>query len=82
MNPKTIKTVVHEFFVGDVEDPVIYAADPMISWEKTEKGRWVMENSVTPPVWQRTTSFDGHYRFTITAVLTESAATYYNLRWK
>lgn len=82
MSPKTIKTVVHEFFIGDVEDPVVYSAQPMIEWEKTEHGQWVMENSVTPPVWQRTASIDGHYRFTITAVFTESSATYYNLRWK
>jgi hypothetical protein len=33
---------VHEFTMGDVEDPDLYAAQPLIEWEKSESGQWVM----------------------------------------
>jgi len=36
--------VVHEFLMGDVEDPDLYAADPLIKWEQSEIGQWVMKN--------------------------------------
>ena len=31
--------------MGDVEDPEIYAAEPIHRWQQTEQGRWVMENA-------------------------------------
>lgn len=44
---------VHEFSMGDVEDPDLYAAQPLIDWEKSEQGQWIMENAVETPSWYR-----------------------------
>ena len=41
---KTIKFIAHEFRMGDVDDPDLYAAVPLIEWEKSEPGQWLMEN--------------------------------------
>lgn len=48
---KTI--VVHSFRMGDVEDPDLYAAEPLLKWEKSEIGQWVMSNAVETPSWHR-----------------------------
>ena len=45
--------VVHEFKMGDVEDPDIYAAMPMMQWEKSEAGKFAMEHSLKQPEWVR-----------------------------
>jgi len=36
--------ILHEFTMGDVEDPYLYAAFPISEWQETEMGKWVMEN--------------------------------------
>jgi|LauGreDrversion4_2_1035121.scaffolds.fasta_scaffold3090359_2 hypothetical protein len=36
---------VHEFLVGDVEDPEVYAALPIMQFMDTEKGIWCKEHS-------------------------------------
>ena len=46
-----INVVVHKFRMADVEDPELYAAEPLYQWEKSEIGQWVMKNSVEQPVW-------------------------------
>jgi hypothetical protein len=43
---------VHEFNLGDVEDPDLYAAEPIMAWQNTEAGQWVMQHS-NDTVWQR-----------------------------
>jgi hypothetical protein len=36
---KQYKTMIfHEFTLGDVEDPEIYAAQPLCEWQTTEMG--------------------------------------------
>ena len=37
--------VVHEFPMGDVEDPDLYAAQPLWDWQNSEAGAWVMEHA-------------------------------------
>ena len=36
--------IVHTFQMGDVEDPDLYAAEPLYAWQKSLPGEWVMEN--------------------------------------
>lgn len=31
--------------MGDVEDPDIYAAQPIYEWQQTEQGTWAMEHA-------------------------------------
>ena len=40
-----MKYIVHTIEMGDVEDPEIYAAAPIIAFENTDNGRWLMANS-------------------------------------
>lgn len=47
------KVVVHRFTLGDVEDPDIYAAEPIYKWQQTEAGKFIMEHAIEQPVFQR-----------------------------
>jgi hypothetical protein len=44
---------VHEFKMGDVEDPDLYAAQPLYDWQTSEMGEWVMSRAVDTPEWHR-----------------------------
>jgi hypothetical protein len=77
---KTI--VVHEFSMGDVEDPDLYAAQPLHEWEKSEQGQWIMRNACDTPTWHRMadhTMFG--YRYRITAKLMGPALTEWLLKY-
>jgi hypothetical protein len=73
---------VHRFTVGDVEDPDIYAAEPILQWQKSESGAWVMQHSRDTMFSRDTmnTPFWG-YNFKIVADLDDPDAVYYTLRW-
>jgi len=76
------KVVVHTFSVGDVEDPDLYAAEPLLKWEKSEQGKFIMENAIDTPEWRRHidhTSF-GH-KYAIVAELEKKKLAEYYLRW-
>lgn len=64
-----IRTVtVHSFSMGDVEDPDLYAAQPLIDWQNSEQGQWVMSNAVETPSWHRCPdAFHMGYRYAIRA---------------
>ena len=47
------EVVVYTFQMGDVEDPDLYAAEPMIEWEKSPAGQWVMTHALDTPEWFR-----------------------------
>ena len=47
------KVVVHQFKLGDVDDPELYAAQPLWEWQQSEAGKYIMENSVEVPMWHR-----------------------------
>jgi len=73
---------VHEFLVGDVEDPVIYAAEPICNWQESESGKWVMENAVEQPYYIQSMDYNswGH-RYKIMARLSEQNQTFWKLKW-
>ena len=77
------KIVVHSFSVGDAEDPDIYAAQPLWDWQESEKGKWVMEHSIEPPIWSKwTVDYNTFgYRYAIVAELPGARATEYYLKW-
>ena len=45
--------VVHEFTMGDVEDPDLYAAQPLWDWQESQEGKWIIEHAVETPMWHR-----------------------------
>ena len=74
--------VVHQFTMGDVEDPDLYAAQPLCEWEKTDKGQWVMENAYEQPVWYRVADIVTYgYKYQIRAKFAGPALTEYLLRY-
>jgi hypothetical protein len=86
VNGKPIKIstiVVHEFTMGDVEDPDLYAAEPLLEWQHSESGSWVMEHSVEQPQWHRQVDLASYgYRYCITARLTEQDELFFKLKFK
>ena len=59
--------VVHEFKMSDVDDPDLYAAQPLYEWQQTEFGKWVMKNAADTPTWHRYAdpiSYGYQYRIT------------------
>ena len=73
---------VHEFSLGDVDDPEIYAAEPIYKWQQTEAGKFVMEHAVEEPFWGRSVDhINWGYRYRIRAKLTDQDATYFLLKY-
>ena len=74
--------VVHKFQLGDVEDPVLYAGEPLYQWQQSEPGKWVMEHAVEAPYWIRGIDYAsfGH-RYRIVARLSESNQTFFRLKY-
>lgn len=59
--------VVHTFQLGDVEDPDLYAAQPLYEWQQSDFGKWVMKNAADTPTWYRHVdpmSFGYQYKIT------------------
>ena len=74
--------VVHQFSMGDVEDPDLYAAQPLIEWEKSEAGQWIMKNAADTPTWYRTADpMTYGYKYQIRAKLMGPALTEWLLRY-
>jgi hypothetical protein len=74
--------VVYRFRLGDVEDPVLYAAQPIWEWQQTEAGRFVMEHAVESPWWVRTVDQASYgFEFAIVAHMKESDQTFYKLKY-
>lgn len=79
---KTSTVIVHTFNVPDVEDPDLYAAEPILNWEKSAAGQWVMEHSVETPWWQRAPTFDYYHHYQICAKLGEADLIFYKLKFQ
>ena len=76
------KVVVHTFTMGDVEDPDLYAAEPMWKWQESEQGKFVMENAVDQPEWHRQLDHASYgYKYAITAELEAKKLSEFYLRW-
>jgi hypothetical protein len=79
---KTVKVIMGSFRLGDVEDPEIYAAGPLMEWQDSEKGQWCLENSISDPYYSVTQDYNSWgYIVKITGELMEKDYTYFTLRW-
>lgn len=74
--------VVHSFNMGDVEDPDLYAAQPLLEWQESEAGTWVMEHAVEKPFWHRVVdpATYGHKYYVIARMRTTDQ-TFFKLRF-
>lgn len=78
----TVKIIVHTFSVGDVEDPEIYAAEPIWHWQQTEAGRFVMEHAVQTPSYHSQLDYNSYgYSYAIRAEFADVDATFYQLKY-
>ena len=79
---RTYKVVVHKFLMGDVEDPDLYAAQPLWEWQQSEMGEWVMERAVDTPEWHRRADMMQYgYEYAIVAKLKDIDYTFWALKW-
>lgn len=75
--------VVHEFVLGDVDDPDLLAGQPIYDWQQTEAGKWVMNNAIQKPSWHRQLDYTMYsYRYQIRADLTPEQITFFELKYK
>ena len=73
---------VHRFTMGDVDDPDLYAAQPLIEWENSESGQWIMKNAADTPTWHRAADpMTYGYTYVIRAKLMGPALTEWILRY-
>ena len=76
------KIIVYRFRMGDVEDPDLYAAQPLIEWQNSEVGKWIMERSVETPMWHRQADVANYgYQYAVEAWLKGSDHTFWQLKW-
>ena len=76
------KTVVHKFLMGDVEDPDLYAAEPLLEWQHSEMGEFVMSRAVEIPEWHRMADMMNYgYQYAVIAKLKEKDYTFWILKW-
>lgn len=74
--------VVHRFQLGDVEDPDLYAAEPLLEWQASKMGKWVMERAVETLEWQRNTDYQNYFlQYTVIAKLKDVDYTWWHLKW-
>lgn len=76
------KIVVHKFSIGDVEDPDLYAAEPLWKWQESEQGKFVMEHAVDKPVWHRQVDAQNYgHQYVVVAELEAKKLSEFYLRW-
>jgi hypothetical protein len=76
------EVVVHTFSMGDVEDPDLYAAEPLYQWQISDIGQWVMEHAEETPCWHRLADNMSYgYKYSITAKLRGPILTEWLLRF-
>lgn len=74
------KYVLHKFTMGDVEDIEIYAAEPILEWQKTPEGKFCMEKA-TDLEYHTTWDYALYaHRVVITGYLSGKHATFYALK--
>jgi hypothetical protein len=78
-----ITVTVHEFSIGDAEDPDLYAAEPLIKWENSEEGQWITAHALETPIWQRQIDHTlMGYRYKILAKLKDKDFTFWSLKYR
>jgi hypothetical protein len=76
------KVVVHRFRMGDVEDPDLYAAQPIYEWQQTDQGKFIMEHAIDKPEWHRQLDPQSYgYQYAIVAELEKKKLSEFYLKW-
>ena len=76
------KVIVHRFRMGDVEDPDLYASQPLWEWQESEAGKFVMEHAIESPIWHRRTDpYNYGYEYAIEVELEKKKLSEFYLRF-
>jgi hypothetical protein len=76
------QVLLHSFRMSDVDDPYLYAAFPISEWQKTEHGKWCMENAQGEPTFYCNADPNSWgFRVTIMGELSEPNITFLKLKW-
>jgi hypothetical protein len=76
------KVIVHRFRLGDVEDPDLYAAEPLYKWQESDPGKFIMEHAIDKPEWHRHLDQSTYgYQYAIVAELEMKKLSEYYLRF-
>jgi hypothetical protein len=79
---ETHKITVHSFQMGDVDDPDLYAAQPLWDWQQSDHGKWVMEHASDTPEWHRIADpINWGHKYVVTAVFESKKLSEYYLRF-
>jgi hypothetical protein len=73
--------VFHSFKMGDVDDPEIYAAMPIMEWKATSQGRWVMDHCADPQYRFRQDPQSWGHRVELFGELDDKHAVVFLLKW-
>ena len=76
------KVIVHRFNMSDVEDPELFAAEPIYKWQQTEHGRWVMERCKDCVFFTNPSQYSWGYEIAIQAVFNDTDYMMYRLKWE
>ena len=71
----------HTFAMGDVDDPEIYAAQPLWDWQQTEQGQWVMANCAEPKYQIGPDGQSWGHQVSVYGVIEDKDAVFYELKW-
>jgi hypothetical protein len=76
------QVVVHKFTIGEVDDPDLYAGQPLWEWENSEAGQWVKQHAIETPIWhrQKHSHLFWGYEYCITAKFAGARLTEFLLR--
>ena len=77
------QVIVYRARLSDVDDPVLYAAEPLYRFEQSELGKWVMANAIPESVvWNTYIDQNTYgYQVIVKAEFQGSKITEYLLRW-
>ena len=54
----THKCIVHDFRMSDMEDIDLWVAASLYEFQKSERGKWVDQHTVSTPVWHKAMDTD------------------------
>jgi hypothetical protein len=86
INPKTYvltrKVILHNFAVGDVEDPMLYASLAIQEWQQTEKGQWCVEHCEGEMYFcSFADAVSLGYKISLQGQMSEQNYTFFKLKW-
>lgn len=69
--------------VGDVDDPDVYAGEPLHQWLSSPAGQWCKEHAIEDMIWQRQIDPERFaYHYAVIAQLSEQDHTWYKLKFE